>query len=963
MIGEEPGPMSADPSVETQSVSPRQSRRCDDATGRNLLFGILALQNNFIGRDALIAAFNAWVMDRSQNLGAILMAQHALTLERLTVLNGLVAEHLKEHQGNVDESLVALRAVNAVYAALRDIDDPDVQASLELGDSSHSGNDRSDALTALWTAERHAKAAGERFRVLRNHKKGGMGRILVASDLELNREVALKEIHPQAADDPLMRERFIVEAEITGGLEHPSIVPVYALGRYPNGRPFYAMRLIKDESQSDGDETLRGAIKRYHDSGGQAGEPPAPTRMDLRELLGRFIDICDAIQYAHHRGIIHRDLKPSNIVLGRFGETFVLDWGLAKLVDRAGTGERAETTLRPASAGSAWQTWNGSVVGTIGYMAPEQAARDSAQLGPACDIYGLGAILYAILTGDAPIKLQSHGPRAEREKDRERAISDTIGGRFRRPRAIDPKIPGALEAIALKAMATSPVDRYPSAEALSDDIKHWLADLPVSVYVEPLPVRAGRWMRRHKLGVALAGTLVLAALIGFIVDDLRVGREKQRVEFARAEAEQNFGTARAVVKSMLFNLARADLPSVPQADGLRLQMADKAYEFNAALMARHASDPDVRADMAEIDREVGNITRMVSEFDRASTAYDRALKLWRSLADEFPQEPRYAYGLAQTLIDAGELVRLEGRAQDAQKLYREAIGICDRNAGPIVRRNQPDLRSPKATAYLDLGAAQLDLGQFPEALDANRTASDLFQEIHHTRGATLQERLHLAIAQRGIGKALVGAGDSSKAADGFSACIRVCDIALGIDAKTVGTGEPSLAALTPDLRFIRAEASLDLGIVLVDQAKTGAAGQRQMDFAIRELGELREAKPRVTTYRQALADAYASRGITRLNASNEPAALADFQMAREILDGLLRDLAPGHAQRGDCGQTLGEIGRALLEHGNATAAAPILKRATEQEQIGWGDAPTNAVRRAAMKRDHDAFDKAQGPLK
>src|SRR5262249_7865960 len=167
-------------------------------------------------------------------------------------------------------------------------------------------------------------SSGLRFRILRPHAKGGLGEVFVALDSELNREVALKEIQPRFADHPEARTRFLLEAEITGGLAHPGIVPVYGLGHYADGRPFYAMRFIQGDS-------LQDAITRLH----QAEVPdrdPGERTLALRGLLGRFIDVCEAVAYAHSRGVLHRDLKPGNVMLGKFGETLVVDWGLAKTV-------------------------------------------------------------------------------------------------------------------------------------------------------------------------------------------------------------------------------------------------------------------------------------------------------------------------------------------------------------------------------------------------------------------------------------------------------------------------------------------------------------------------------------------------------------------------------------------------------------------------------------------------------
>jgi serine/threonine protein kinase len=209
-------------------------------------------------------------------------------------------------------------------------------------------------------------STGTRFRILRPHAKGGLGEVFLALDTELNREVALKEIQGRFADDPRHRGRFEFEAEVTGGLEHPGVVPVYGLGRTPAGRPFYAMRFIRGDS-------LKEAIHRFHEAEQQPKRDPGRSALAQRELLGRFIDVCDAIAYAHSRGVLHRDLKPANIMLGRYGETLVVDWGLAKAVDQPGTEnliDPSELPLRPCSGTQMEPTQAGAAVGTPAYLRP-----------------------------------------------------------------------------------------------------------------------------------------------------------------------------------------------------------------------------------------------------------------------------------------------------------------------------------------------------------------------------------------------------------------------------------------------------------------------------------------------------------------------------------------------------------------------------------------------------------------
>ena len=220
-----------------------------------------------------------------------------------------------------------------------------------------------------------------------------------------------------------------------------------------------------------------------------ASAPASPIReLELRRLLRRFLDVCNTIEYAHSRGVLHRDLKPANIIVGKYGETLVVDWGLAKPLGRVEPGQHGgEEVLVVSSASGSAETLPGSTLGTPAYMSPEQAEGKLDLLGPRSDVYSLGATLYCLLTGTPPFA----GKTSE--------IIDAVRlGRFPPPRQLEANIDPALEAICLKAMAHRPDDRYDSCRALADDLDRWMADEPVTAWREPFLRRAGRWARRHK---------------------------------------------------------------------------------------------------------------------------------------------------------------------------------------------------------------------------------------------------------------------------------------------------------------------------------------------------------------------------------------------------------------------------------------------------------------------------------
>ncbi len=488
-----------------------------DHPDRNLLFGILAVQMDFVSRDALIEGMNTWVLHKSESLGSILVDQGLLRPADRALLEPMVQRHIELHANDPRRSLAALSSVSSLQHGLQEIADPDVQRSLDLLSRD------AELVRIEETTDVGRSDSSRRFRILHRHAEGGLGTVFVAYDEELHREVALKEIQQQHAMQAASRARFLQEAEITGNLEHPGVVPVYGLGHYEDGRPFYAMRFIKGDS-------LRDATRRFHEKAPSSGSEWR--RIELRRLLGRFIDVCDAIGYAHSRGVLHRDLKPGNIMVGRYGETLVVDWGLAKLMGDTAEQQRDESALRLQRDGDPLKTMPGAAVGTPSYMSPEQAAGELDQLTGAADIYGLGATLYYVLTCRPPVS--GNNTQETLEKVRLGAVTPL--------RAVNPDVARPLEAICMKALARQPARRYANCRDLANDLEAYLAGTPVSAY-RGVVYRGGLWLRRHRTAAVVACLLVacLAGFAGYVaVRHRRVTRQvDHHISLARVAISAN----------------------------------------------------------------------------------------------------------------------------------------------------------------------------------------------------------------------------------------------------------------------------------------------------------------------------------------------------------------------------------------------------------------------------------------
>jgi serine/threonine protein kinase len=686
----------------------------------------------------------------------------------------LAALEAFEQQTMSSEDLAAAVLQWAQRCGAASPSDLDTQAASNPGQMEHSSVDAPETLD-LSAGSRKSELSvlirdrQSRFVHLRPHAKGGLGQVSIALDCQLNRRVALKEILPHRATDPDSQRRFLAEGEITGQLEHPGIVPVYGLGVDEAGRPYYAMRFVEGEN-------LKRAIETFHDNRGPNAELIGQRAVDFRSLLGRFVDVCNAIEYAHSRQVLHRDLKPENILLGPYGETLVVDWGLAKSLgeDESLGGPLEEMGEKQRGvrlrSGTNSDTLDGVAIGTPAYMSPEQADGKIQELGLATDVYSLGATLYAILTGKPPVKGDSVIETLEKVRRND----------FERPRAAWKSVPRALEAVCLKAMALRPEDRYASSRELADEIDKWLADEPVKAYAEPLTARTKRWIKRHPAlvssttaGVALAliGALVIAYLQGAhalelegknstigqqVVQlttqnqtiqqqntqlaktnlDLSAANEKERQAreqeaIARKDAEQQRDLAESVTDFLVKSFRRAS----PDEDGRKLTVADSLVRSLKEIDEEVGLDPLNKAEILSAMREAFRGLAMPAEeleaARRTHQIFSQALP---------PHHPDTLYSKSNLALAMSST----GNTAEAVKLLEETMNTWNTHYG---EKHDSALISKAnlASAYKDMGRLDLALSLSEEVYEAMKAGA----ASNSPRTLTLQNNLAGAYSSLG----------------------------------------------------------------------------------------------------------------------------------------------------------------------------------------------------------------------
>ncbi|MFN0242299.1 MAG: tetratricopeptide repeat protein [Planctomycetota bacterium] len=608
-------------------------------------------------------------------------------------------------------------------------------------------------------------SASDRYRISGEIGRGGMGAILKIWDDDLRRHLAMKVIlasdtsAPGASADVRERSklaRFLEEAQITGQLEHPGIVPVHELGLDLQGRAYFTMKLVQGMTLKDVFERVR---ERKDD-------------WSTTRALGVLLRVCEAMAYAHDKGVIHRDLKPANVMVGAFGEVHVMDWGLARILGQKDAKDirirsapamddvrSSRTDQRERTSDSPLHTMDGDVVGTPAYMAPEQAAGNLAEIGPQADVYALGAMLYELLAGHTP-----YLPPGLRLSTLELWRAVRAGAPV--PLAeLAPEAPLELVAICEKAMARDWRARYPDMSALARDLRAFLEHRVVAAYQSGAWAEAKKWIERNRpLAASLAAGVIV--LIGGLVVSLTLKQQSDaHARQARANAE------RAEENARIADARRADAERAEQRAREETARAEKnanetriVADFQSRLLSELSLDDFGRALVADLRREAEESMRKkgrgADEIAAELAAFDRALasanasnaaqhvlqtqifdRATTTIDEEYGSKPLLAALLRMPLAETLRTLSLYELGE------RQARAALDARRAELGNESRDTLEAVNA-----LGLHMRAQGRIAEAEALYREASDGFRKLEgdeHVDALSVRNNLALALQDQG----------------------------------------------------------------------------------------------------------------------------------------------------------------------------------------------------------------------
>jgi serine/threonine protein kinase len=608
--------------------------------------------------------------------------------------------------------------------------------------------------------------------------RGGMGRILSARDRRLGRPVAIKELLYESGD---ARARFEREARITAKLQHPAIVNILEAGAWPTGEPFYVMKLVTGESL---DKVI-------------ADRATLEARLGL---LPNVIAAVDALAYAHSMRVIHRDLKPGNVLVGEFGETVVIDWGLAKdLADTTGTPDLPAGPYRK-SGRSAGETVAGAIMGTPAYMPVEQATGEAVD--ERADVYALGAMLYHVLAGAPPYTGKTSDDVLERViKGPPPALADRTAG-----------IPPDLVTIVEKAMAHDAADRYPTAKELADDLKKFQTGQLVGAHRYSTWALVRRWIRRHRTPVAVGAIAAIALAVVAIISVQRILREEARTAQQRQAAEKSRGDAEELLGFMLVDL-KEKLRPIGKLEILDA-VAEKAMAYYDG-RTQLASDAD-RARLATAHTNIAEVLFQRGNLAAALEQFGKALEIREELVTRDPEDGDLQRSVSGAHFNVGVTLEAQGKTAEALSEIRTSLRLAEALAAKDPSR--ADWARDVASRNERIGTVLLNQGDLAGALGEYRAGLAIIEKLAATDPAKWAK--DVGVMRNRVGNVLLTQGDTEGA--------------LAIYRSDLATGEARLREVPDDADRLRSlmVSHIKIGDVLNQQGKIPEA-----------LAELRLAVP------------------------------------------------------------------------------------------------------------------------
>jgi serine/threonine-protein kinase len=706
----------------------------------------------------------AWRRGEQARVETYLAQQPSLRSESDAVLDLIYNEIvLREEAGEVPQLGEYLDRFPQFAAELRL--QFEVEEAIRLGRLDESDDDPTLAVRNLADRASHARPVVPGYEVLEELGRGGMGVVYRARQVRLNRIVALKTILAGDHATPEAAVRFLAEAEAVARLQHPNIVQIFAFGEH-EGRPYFEMEYVPG-----GNLAAR--------MNGKEWVPKDAAR--LVETLAR------AIHEVHKLGIVHRDLKPANILLSAEGDPKIADFGLAKWLN-------VETGLTR----SQW------IVGSPHYMAPEQAGAGSGVIGPAADVYSLGAILYELLTGQPPFRAATVLETLEQVK---RAVPVI-------PTRLRAALPRDLVTICLKCLEKEPARRYAGADILAEDLRRFCAGEPIQARPLGRTEKVWRWCRREPALALLALSLIIG-LVGVTTQwrraeshlreaieqgmlaranelkQLRANRAliqaKDRETTALRRAQGRFDAAMKTFGEFKEITDDAALLREPRLEGLRVKLLRTALDFYRELQASLEADasPEARSQLAEAYAQVGQVNWDLGRPEEALAAIRHSLALTEQMAAASPDEPRVMNSLGRAHARMGYTFRTMGRPAEALRSYERARAIQEELA-----RDHPAIahyREVLSWTLSNLGVSHLELGHPEEAIRFHGRAVSIHEGLVARDPLHANERGDLAWGWRYLSQALAASGDLDEA-------LRLAERAAELCERVVGEGEANTEA-------------------------------------------------------------------------------------------------------------------------------------------------------------------------